>query len=203
LTVWRRLPCSAAGSPQAGTTRDALGATVRLARGLIHVVDVAGVEVDTNSEVERKMHATALRSIETADVVVLVRDVTDDRPSLELMRAPQLIAVSKTDLRPRPSGTCCVSAVTGEGMDELRQRLDELCFGPAAMAISAGLALTARHVRSIESAIESLNRAMNPTGPEIVALELREALDALGSILGQVTPDAVLDHVFATFCIGK
>jgi tRNA modification GTPase len=68
------------------------------------------------------------------------------------------------------------------------------------------LALNARHVQAIHDAREALLRAgerSQDSGAEVLALELREALDALGSILGSVTPDDVLARIFAGFCIGK
>ncbi|MCS7033663.1 MAG: tRNA uridine-5-carboxymethylaminomethyl(34) synthesis GTPase MnmE, partial [Phycisphaerae bacterium] len=67
------------------------------------------------------------------------------------------------------------------------------------------LALNQRHVRAIEASAEAIRRARRSLerGPELIALELREALDHLGQILGQVTPDDVLGRVFRSFCIGK
>ena len=139
---------------------------------------------------------------------MLVRDVTDTRAPLNAPRPADLVVRTKVDLLPagaRPAGEGLgVSARTGEGIDELRGRLDTLAF--AREAGGSGLALNVRHRQAIEQARESLRRAeqvAGAAGPEVVALELREALDALGQVLGQVTPDDVLGRVFATFCIGK
>lgn len=95
-----------------------------------------------------------------------------------------------------------VSAHTGQNMDALRDRLDELAFGSAT---GSTLALNARHVHAIHDAQAALARAREhlTDGAELIAAELREALDALGAILGQVTPDDVLGRVFSSFCIGK
>jgi tRNA modification GTPase len=113
---------------------------------------------------------------------------------------------SKCDLLAEHSTDLHVSALTGTGMDEFRHALDVAAFGGSSES-SASLALNARHVAAVERAIDSLksaqeNLASNP-GDELIALDLREALDALGSIAGQITPDDVLGRVFATFCIGK
>jgi tRNA modification GTPase len=88
-------------------------------------------------------------------------------------------------------------------MDDLRARLDELAFGPDGGG--AGLALNARHVRAIEQATDALGRVTSAidAGSEVVALELREALDALGGIVGAVSPDDLLGRIFSEFCIGK
>jgi tRNA modification GTPase len=98
----------------------------------------------------------------------------------------------------------CVSARTGSGLEALRSRLDALCFGESAPV--ASLALNVRHVRAIEDARAALRRTLDqlPSAqPEFLALELREALDALGAVLGRVTPDELLGRIFAGFCIGK
>ena len=88
----------------------------------------------------------------------------------------------------------------------MRQRLDDIAFGPGSGSSAASLALNARHVQEISEAREALARAIQQipaAGSEIVAMELREALDALGRVLGSVSPDEVLGRIFSTFCIGK
>ena len=96
-----------------------------------------------------------------------------------------------------------VSARTGRNMDLLRRRLSALAFG--APSEGSAVALNARHLRAIQEAREAIQRisAGHETSAELLSVELRQALDALGRIVGQVTPDDVLGRVFATFCIGK
>ena len=97
-----------------------------------------------------------------------------------------------------------ISAVTGENLDALRTTLDQLAFGSPASG--ATLALNARHLRSIDEALAALGRAAGLTragSPEFLALELREALDDLGQVLGHVSPDDLLGRIFSSFCIGK
>jgi tRNA modification GTPase len=127
---------------------------------------------------------------------------------LNLERGADLTVLSKVDLvregRQAPAETVLVSAQSGEGIGQLKESLGELAFGKRERESS--LALNARHLRAIGEAREAIGRARSiaqESGPEMVALELREALNALGMILGQITPDDVLGRVFATFCIGK
>ena len=99
-----------------------------------------------------------------------------------------------------------VSAVTGLNLDCLRDYLDRLAFGEPAAAGSGTLALNSRHVESVREARLALGRAAalgDDASPEVVALELREALDAMGRVLGSVSPDELLARIFSTFCIGK
>ena len=198
-------------SPVAGTTRDAIWAEVTLRRGIVRVIDVAGLEADSASsdQIERDMRQRALRELESADVVVLVHDGSSADAPLCLPRRPDLIIVSKSDLP--QVGTIAegltVSARRGERMDVLRSKLDELAFGAATSApTAASLALNARHLQSITAARDAMSRAADLTradGAELLALELREALDELGRILGSVSPDDLLGRIFSAFCIGK
>jgi tRNA modification GTPase len=201
-------------SEVAGTTRDALWADVRLARGVVRVVDVAGIEEGSGFRVQgsaegdiaRQMREQALREVATADLVVLIEYLSAPTEPPELPRTPDLTVRTKLDLVPSfevEQATCGVSAKTGAGMDALRARLDQLAFGPA--AAGTGLALNARHVDLIGQGKAALARATDavPAGPELVALELRDVLDALGGVLGRMSPDDLLGKIFSTFCIGK
>jgi tRNA modification GTPase len=204
-------------SPQTGTTRDVLSAEVMLPRGVVKLTDVAGLEEGEApaDDIARQMRRQALRAVASADLLVLVRDATDRRPPLALPREPDLIVLSKYDLLPsgdpstniaETSMTIAVGAHTGEHMYALRERLDRLAFGDAAAAAASALALNARHVRSVTEARDALARAAEQVGDgatELLALELRDALDALGGVLGKVTPDDLLGRIFSAFCIGK
>lgn len=220
----------------AGTTRDAIWAEVRLARGMVRVVDVAGVEevgsgqTSTSSvepsavgsaeeSIARQMREQAMRAVAEADLVVMVMDAVGSDGTVELPCAVDLVVMTKVDLMkdqgrqgfdeaqprkclPHPKNVM-VSAMSGEGMEELEGRLDELAFG--ASGVGSGLALNARHVRAIGEAREALSRAVESVegGAEVVAMELREGLEALGAVLGRMSPDDLLGRIFSRFCIGK
>jgi tRNA modification GTPase len=199
-------------SPQPGTTRDALSVEIVLPRGVARLIDVAGIEESGQSsptpslrEVHEQMRNLAHRAIEGADVLVLVRDATDDRPEVPLPRSPDLRVASKCDLLqriPASGESLPVSAVTGDGLDALRQSLDRIAF--ASDSVGASLALSGRHLQALDEAISALHRAKDvPDSPELLAAEFRAALDALGGILGAVTPDDILGRIFSTFCVGK
>jgi tRNA modification GTPase len=167
-------------------------------------------ETGEHHSIDEKMRAHALRALSEADHVLYVREATDSQPPLSLPRTANVNVVSKCDLpafdpllHPEPAGTIFVSAVIGAGMTDLRAALDKICFGDS--SATASLSLNARHVQAIEDAQASLARAAAQVddGPEFIALELRQALDALGQISGQISPDDLLGRVFSAFCIGK
>jgi tRNA modification GTPase len=101
-----------------------------------------------------------------------------------------------------------VSARTGIGIEELRRRIVERLTCPASRS-SEWLGMTAARCQSsLEQAASALNRAENAArlsscGDELLAVDLREALDHLGQIVGAVYTDDLLDRIFSKFCIGK
>jgi tRNA modification GTPase len=169
--------------------------------------------------VKEQMRERALRTVAEADFVVLVQPSDEAAGSaggadggdieLDLPRHPDLIVASKSDLRPQPESKLHLetvmrtSIITGEGIAGLRLAIDALAFGRSGS--ESRLALNLRHVRAIEQAIEALQRAAAQAGGavELCAAELREALDALGQVLGQVSPDDLIGRIFSQFCIGK
>jgi tRNA modification GTPase len=213
-------------SAVAGTTRDAIWAEVRLARGMVRVVDVAGIEEvgsgqlavgSVEAEIARKMHEQAMKAVGGADIVVWVEECLSAGERMELGRGVDLVVRTKVDLmgevdknlkteetdkNVRPTDFLLVSAKTGAGMESLRGQLDRLAFGTEA---GVGLALNARHEAAMDEGRLALLRAVDAVeaGAELVAMELREVLDALGSVLGKISPDELLGRVFSRFCIGK
>jgi tRNA modification GTPase len=201
-------------SDVAGTTRDVIWAEVKLKRGMVKVVDAAGLEEglgfgiqgSAEAEIARQMRQRALREVSESDGVVLVREPGDGCAAVEVGRVVDLVVWTKGDLGGQeclPHQGLPISAWSGAGMDVLRDRLDELAFGECLGG--GGLALNARHVAALNEARAALGRAMDAVelGAEVVAMELRETLDALGGVLGKISPDDLLGRIFSEFCIGK
>lgn len=115
--------------------------------------------------------------------------------------------------RRAPAGVVCTSAVTGEGVESLASGIAEaLASREGGTATSCRVGVLARHRQAMALAGEWLARCVDAAGegsgpaidrPELVADALRGALDALGEVTGEVTPDDVLGLVFSRFCIGK
>jgi tRNA modification GTPase len=134
--------------------------------------------------------------------------VTDPRPPLDVGRPPALTVLTKVDLVPSPPapppGSVAASAATGWNLGALRTELSVAAYGRAASP--ATLSLNARHrdaLREAEAAIDRAALGAADGSPEVTALDLREALDALGRITGAVTPDDLLGRIFSSFCVGK
>jgi len=210
-------------APQAGTTRDELRAALHLEGVTVVLSDTAGLD-EARDELAGKARAKALEALERADLVVLALDATSPdyertRDLLALLAAPLVVAVTKCDLespararawleaRSLGAETIATSAVTGEGLGALRAALGRAVKGGAVDREASGPVVTARHRSAMEEAAGALGRAervARESGEgELVALELREALAALGGILGREADAGVLDRIFARFCVGK
>jgi tRNA modification GTPase len=210
-------------APRPGTTRDELRAALHIGEFEFVLSDTAGLQ-DARDELAGKARRMALLALARADLVLLVLDAT--APSYErtdallaLVAAPMVAAVTKCDLGPpdrarrwlRSRGfggeVVAASAVTGQGLADLRAALVRAVEGGDVDRQAAQPAVTARHRAAMEQAAAALGRAANLVGSaeggELVALELREALDALGAIVGRRTPEDVLRGIFERFCIGK
>jgi tRNA modification GTPase len=100
-----------------------------------------------------------------------------------------------------------VSALTGQGVDDLRRAIKDRVISSSGGQTEALLAPNLRHKAALESASESFRRgamAIKHRMPwEIIALELKSGLEALGEIIGETTNEEVLEKIFNQFCIGK
>jgi tRNA modification GTPase len=194
-------------SARAGTTRDIVEARTVLAGLPAVLADTAGLR-EAGDEIEAEGVRRALHRGEGADLVIAVfaGDAAPDEATLDLVaRRDCLVVAGKADLGVAPglpATAIRVSARTGEGLDQLRARLEEEA---ARLAPASGAALLTRprHRAAIRDALSWLREAEGAALPELRADGLREALRALGRLTGRVGAEAILDRVFAEFCIGK
>lgn len=199
----------------AGTTRDPIEAEIVIDGLPLRLVDTAGLR-QTDHAVEREGVAWARETIAAADLAIYLIDgavgvTDDDRQWLaEFAAVPRLVLWNKLDLAaPDPSfaafGDQAISAREGTNLDELRRRLVE--FLGAEGADNEALLAAVRHRNLAEKARLNVTAARDLTRAggksELTALELREAAAALGEIIGETTPDQVLDVIFSRFCVGK
>jgi len=201
-----------------GTTRDTVEESLEIAGIPLRLIDTAGVH-DTSDLVEAEGVRRAGLRAETADLVLFVIDGSqpvcdDDLLALEMAKDKRcLLVVNKSDretLELTPPFTDLeavpLSAKTGSGLDGLKEKISTLFFSGGEISEST-LVSDRRHREALLRANEALTRfreAISAThDPEFLALDLKEALQALGEITGETTPDDILDKIFSRFCIGK
>lgn len=183
---------------QPGTTRDALDAPLDLNGVAVTLTDTAGLR-DAEDAIEREGVARARTRIEAADLVLWLGDTA---PGSEIAEGVLVLHVaSKADLGPGPADADIrVSAVTGEGIDALVDRI----AAHAADAHAAPTLVTRERQRAhIEAARDACRRASGAPEPELIAEDVRAALDALHRLTGRFDVETMLDALFGSFCIGK
>jgi tRNA modification GTPase len=197
----------------AGTTRDLLRENLSMDGVAMTLVDTAGLRESPDS-IEAEGMRRARAELTRADIVLAMVDDRDAQ-SRHLL-AEELAAVDKVlwlhnkcdlDLPPWPGAAeggehLWLSAMTGEGMDALRDRLRGLAGGEGVGGFSA----RTRHLEALGLALVHLAQAdeqLSAENAELAAEELRQAQLALGQITGHLDADALLGRIFSGFCIGK
>ena len=205
-----------------GTTRDLVTERISLDGIPLELVDTAGLR-ETFEEVEQLGVARSREALADAALVLVVLDATqplndEERRLLEAVQGrPALVAVNKSDLAEEGSAAqeiagvlagvpaLATSALTGDGIAALRERILALATGGAAS--EPGMLTNMRHHQAIETALAALADAaqanLSAIPHEMILLDLYRALWALDSLTGQTTSDDILNLIFSTFCIGK
>ena len=205
-----------------GTTRDVIEATVTLGGLAICLADTAGLR-EARDRVEELGVARSREHMSQADLILYLVDASDaaspdDAQVLQdFAGRPVIIVMNKIDLPPQldaddlrhawPHPVVAISALTGQGLADLEQAVLDLVLqggvqpGGDMITQARHAELLARAGAALDRGITLLEQAEPPW--ELVALEVKEALMALGEITGEEVGDAVLDQIFSQFCIGK
>ena len=194
-----------------GTTRDTVEESIVLAGFPVRLIDTAGLRPSTDP-VELEGMARTRTAMDSADLVLALIDRTQlvdpCRNEWERLGNKVLKVLTKADLSEvSKEDGLLVSSQTGAGLDELRKAITHRLTGNATVPGSDEIAINARHEDALRRASDAFSSALSSldtkTAPELVASDLRQALQALESILGVGTSEDVLDRLFAQFCIGK
>ena len=209
-------------TPAPGTTRDRVSEAIELAGLRVTLSDTAGLR-DTVDPIEAIGVTLAEKALDSGTVVMWVVDGSEtleaaDRRIAERLRGRKVVAaLNKADRGSRvavaemaamvggESPIVTVSAVRGEGLDALRSALAERL---GARSAEADAPVThPRHAEALDRAQAALRRAAKAAADnepgEIVALELHEALAAIGEVTGKAAGEDLLDRIFSRFCVGK
>ena len=207
-------------TPIAGTTRDRGRESISLDGVPMHIIDTAGLR-DTSDLVEAKGIERSWDSIRSADLVVFLQDplaTKDEAPLLKDLilkalpaKCPVLEVANKSDLLPDPSffansEVLLISAKTGAGISELKQKILELVGWGGSQ--EGAIVARRRHLDCLDRASDHLEKSQKFAADgnislDLFAEELRLAQDHLGQITGKLLPDDLLGKIFSQFCIGK
>ena len=206
-----------------GTTRDTIEEMINIKGFPLWIIDTAGlreVEGKIEEEAVRRTHA----KLEEANIILLMVDGSlplekEDISILERMKKEKtLLIVNKIDLSQRinkgrvnsffPGQEVVEISATQEiNLEKLKERIAEFALKEAVVSSSDSLILSIRQEQALEQAKQNIERALLGTrgklSEELIAFDLREAIDRLGEITGEIVADDILDQIFSHFCIGK
>lgn len=220
-------------TPIPGTTRDTLEETANLGGVPVVLTDTAGIVESADPierlGVERSRRAVALADVLLLVVDGLTRPADDDHEIVALTRGKRtILAVNKIDvingadavqecvaslqcayerLRGAPfDATVAVSALTGQGLDALGATIVRLLLGESPLA-DGRLVTNARHrdalARAASHARDALDSFRRGASPDLLAVDLTAAINAIGEVTGEAVGDDLLHAIFSRFCIGK
>ena len=198
-----------------GTTRDLVSEIADFAGIPVRLVDTAGLR-DTGETIERLGIERSYQAMADADLTIVVLDnslpqVPEDRALVDRAReqGKYLVVANKSDLPPAwPVGDyLAVSAHSGAGVEQLRQRAIAVLAPDGRLDEDGGLITSSRqanHLRNCLEAIEKTRLAVSGSIPhEFLLVDLYDALLPLNNLTGATTADDILNRIFSTFCIGK
>ncbi|MBE5745418.1 MAG: tRNA uridine-5-carboxymethylaminomethyl(34) synthesis GTPase MnmE [Clostridiales bacterium] len=199
-------------SDVAGTTRDAVEGSLEIKGRKFNLYDTAGVR-ESGDRIESIGIERAENIIRAADVAVFVADLSrkmdeEDGRVLQMLQGKPLIKVfNKTDIVKDDTDTDAdvhTSAVTGEGIEKLKELLYDKSFGQRSE--DAAFLIERRHYDALQRADASLVRAIAACESEpldLIGIDVKEAWDALGEITGETATEAIITEIFEKFCVGK
>ena len=210
-------------APFPGTTRDFIESGVEIAGIPFRLVDTAGLR-DAADEVEHQGISLTEKKVSEADLLLIVLDWSrplsrEDRDIVLKADGMQAILVlNKADL-PCHSGEAwdletlpafpkvSISALTGSGMEDLKRTMTETVLGGGQEAPLETVGPNLRQQQALKQALGFFEASLKGTREEvpleIIALELKSGLDALGEIIGETTNEDILESIFSQFCLGK
>jgi len=211
-------------TPIPGTTRDFIEESIRIGGIPVALIDTAGIR-ESADMIEEQGIARVWQKLQDADVVLLVFDGSrnldaDDRLVLEKTKDKEevIAVINKEDLplqwaipdllkdRPRLK-PITISAKFKTGLSNLKDEMSRLAGTQQSSPDNTVCITNIRHVHALSRTAEFLTRGRDNLlagmPPEIVSIDLRDALNQLDEIGGRTLPEAILDRIFSTFCIGK
>ena len=203
----------------AGTTRDIVEGDIYLDGILLNIIDTAGIR-DTEDVVEKIGVEKSLSMIDDADLVIVVLNnneelTKEDQEILEKTKNKErIIVINKNDL-PRKinikdqelENIVETNANTVEGIKELKEKIVELFELETIKSKDYTYLTNARQISLAKQAYQSLKEAeesLKDNLPiDMIEIDLKDAFDLLGEIIGETYSEEILDHLFANFCVGK
>jgi tRNA modification GTPase len=204
-------------SPIPGTTRDTIEETANI-RGLpVIFIDTAGLR-ESSDQVEAEGIRRSRAALADAELILHVLDASeplnaaDEKLLADFAQKKRVVIQNKIDLPAKLElppglqriGICCL---TGKGLEQVKDAIKEKVWAGDIEAGSWQVMINSRHENALQRGRVALERTLHAPqgnlGLELVALDLRISVGAIGEIVGKTTTEDLLDAIFSQFCIGK
>ncbi len=206
-----------------GTTRDTIDETINLDGIPINLIDTAGLR-QTKDIVEQQGVQRSRDVLKKAEFLLLMFDASEtlNEADIELLQIANshraILILNKIDLPTIvqaqaltdhcPNVRVVQTAITEDkGIDTLKTAIREALVGGEFVVGESPIVTNARHQDALRRAQEALDDVIasleNEMPPDLVSVDLRISLDALGDIVGKTTTEDILDRIFSQFCVGK
>ena len=189
-----------------GTTRDTIQESIVVKGVRINLLDTAGIR-ESDDVVEKKGIEKSKNACRNADVVLYIVDgekqgEIDQDLLKECENAKVLFVNNKVDISKKREGFFNISALNGEGMDEL---LDEIVGYAGDKRLYGEMLTIDRHIDAVAHALQGINNAIANKGAtfDCILVDLKEALTSLMEIDGRGATEKIIDEIFSRFCVGK
>lgn len=206
----------------AGTTRDVLEEQINLNGILLNIIDTAGIR-DTEDVVEKIGVERAKKYLNNADLVIYVVDTStaldeNDHEIMELLKDRHaIVLLNKSDLSPVTTvedirkhldkKMISISAKEQTGMDDLEETIKEMFFSGEVTFNDEVYITNIRHKTSLQEALRSLNLVLQSIADDMpedfYSIDLMNAYEELGNIIGESVEDDLVNEIFSKFCMGK
>jgi tRNA modification GTPase len=208
-----------------GTTRDTIHEDVIQNGHIVRYIDTAGIHY-TDNKIEIEGVERAKKLIKRADILLLILDLSnpfnnDDIKLFNIIekniKTPSLIIGNKTDkeiysdnlnyIKNTNKSIIKISVLKNIGLDKLKENINNTINSIDRIDINEIYISNFRHYEALNKAKEYLKNIIkgvnNSIGYEFLALDLRQAIEEMSEILGEVTTDDILNNIFSHYCIGK
>ncbi|MBB5887311.1 tRNA uridine-5-carboxymethylaminomethyl(34) synthesis GTPase MnmE [Lactovum miscens] len=202
----------------AGTTRDIITEFVNIGGVPLELIDTAGIR-ETDNLVESIGVERSMKAMAEADLVLLVlnasEELTDqDKQLIEISSSStRIILLNKTDLPQKldehdlPGDFIKISALRNENLDSVEGAINKIFFSGEIVAQDATTLSNSRHIALVEQALQNLSEAEDALvmsmPVDLAQVNVREAWENLGEIIGDNAPDELITQLFTQFCLGK
>ena len=206
-----------------GTTRDTIEEALSIRNIPVYLIDTAGIR-ETSDKVEKLGIEKSKEAFNNADFIIFIMDgseeiSSEDEEIIEYLKERKcLLLINKKDLEQKidsvqirnmlpNSQIIKTSLINGDGIEEIENAVEELVYGGEITQSESMMVNNVRHINlltdSFNSLEDALQMAVNREALDFIEIDVKNAYELTGEIIGESVNDDIINEVFARFCLGK